>query len=88
MLELGVIGLALFAVALFIVARHLWRIYRCGGWYKRYAVAFSASLIGFFTMSMFEHTLCYPKEIIYFVIILGCVEATDKIARRNKRYKK
>lgn len=88
MLELGFIGLLLFAVAMIIVVRHLWRIYRCGGWYKRYAVAFSASLIGFFTMSMFEHTLCYPKEIIYFVIILGCVEATDKIARRNKRYKK
>ncbi len=85
-LELGIIGMLIFAVALIIVLQHLWRIYHCGGWYKRYAVAFTASLIGFFAMSMFEHTLCYPKEIIYFVIILGCIEATDKIARRNIRY--
>lgn len=88
MLETGIVGIAVFTVAMILVGRDIYRIYRCGGWYKRYATAFSASLVGFVTMSVFEHTLCYPKEIIYFIIILGCVEATHRLARRSLKYKK
>ncbi len=87
LLESGIIGFVIFAVVLFAVGRNLIRIFRCGGWYMRYAVAFSASLIGFLTMSMFEHTLCYPKEIIYFITVLGCVEALNKLARRSTKYR-
>lgn len=88
LLETGLVGIAVFAVILVLTGRSLLRIYRCGGWYRRYATAFSASLTGFLTMSMFEHTLCYPKEIIYFIIILGCVGATHRLARRNPNYRK
>ena len=85
-LETGFVGLIIFAVTVIIIGRDLLRVYRCGGWYRRYATALSASLAGFLTMSMFEHTLCYPKEVIYFIIVLGCVEATAKLARRSPRY--
>ena len=88
MLETGIVGIAVFMLLLIHAGRQLLRIYRCGGWYRRYATAFAASLTGFLAMSMFEHTLCYPKEIIYFIIILTCVEAVDRLARRSLKYRK
>ncbi len=78
--ELGVAGLLIFAVLVTLTVRDLFLIYNCGGWYKRYATAFGASLVGFFAMSLFESTLDLPKEISYFVIVLACIEATKKLA--------
>ncbi len=79
--ELGIAGLLVFAVLVIIVIRDLFLIYDCGGWFRRYATAFGASLVGFFAMSVFESTLNLPKEIMYFVIILACVDATKKLAQ-------
>ena len=82
--ELGVAGLLIFSVIIILLVRDLFLIYDCGGWYKRYATAFGASMAGFFAMSIFESTLNYPKEIIYFVIILACIDATKKLALNAK----
>jgi O-antigen ligase len=79
--ELGIAGLLVFAVLVIIVIRDLFLIYDCGGWFRRYATAFGASLVGFFAMSVFESTLNLPKEIMYLVIILACVDATKKLAQ-------
>ena len=78
--ETGVVGILIFAVMGFVSVRNIFNLYDCGGWYKRYATAFASSLLGFSAMSLFEHTLCFPTEMIYFAALLALIDATKRIA--------
>ena len=82
--ETGIIGFALFVAIMVIVVLDIVRIYRCGGWWKRYAVALLSSLVGLMVMSFFEFTLHTQKEVLYFIVVLGCVEASKRVSQKHK----
>ncbi|MBE6828038.1 MAG: O-antigen ligase family protein [Ruminococcaceae bacterium] len=81
--ETGVIGTLLFAVIMITVIKNIFELYDIRGWYKRYAIALASSLIGFFAMSVFESTLSFPKEVIFFSVILGLISSVRNIARKK-----
>ena len=85
--ETGIVSFVLFIAMAVISVRNIFNLYDCGGWYKRYSTAFSASLIAFSAMSLFEHTLYYPTEVIYFAVLLALIDATKHIAIKKGRLK-
>ena len=85
LMETGFVGFLLFIIMSAISIRNIFNLYDCGGWYRRYATAFAASLIGFAAMSFFEHTLCFPTEMLYFAMLLALVDATKNIAIKKGR---
>lgn len=82
--EGGIIGIA-FALAIIIVfAKNLFKLfYLKNNAYRPYAVLYTSSIIGFITMSLYEHTLQSPKEMMVFFILLGFAEATLRMAEGN-----
>ncbi|MBR3737325.1 MAG: hypothetical protein IKN26_01175, partial [Eubacterium sp.] len=48
-----------------------------------YAIVYTSAFVGFTAMSMFEHTLQSPKEIMMFFFLLGFVEATLRMAKND-----
>ncbi len=81
--EIGVVGLLAFAALAAAAVADVAHVYKCGGWWKRFAVALLSSLAGLFVMSVFDHTLWTPKEIIYFAVILGCISASKRATRKS-----
>lgn len=53
--------------------------------YHRYSALYASSLVGFITMSLFEHTLQSPKELISMFMVLGFIEATYRIATNKQQ---
>ena len=47
--------------------------------YRPYAIVYTASLVGFLTISMFEFTLQSAKEMMIFFVLLGLIEATSRM---------
>lgn len=82
--EEGIVGFALFAVLIVVIMLNIYNIYKCGGWWKRFAVALVSSFAGFFTMSLFDYTLYTPKEMLYFLIVVGMVEAAFEVAPKHR----
>ena len=52
-----------------------------------FGAAFAASLLGFLIASMTEFTLQTPKELQFFMLFLGAVEATKRLAPERVRKK-
>ena len=79
--EGGIIGIV-FAIAIIaIFAKNLFKLfYLKNTAYRPYAVLYTSSIIGFITMSLYEHTLQSPKEMMVFFLILGFAEATLRMA--------
>ncbi len=48
--------------------------------YRPYAIVYTSAFIGFITISLFEHTLQSPKEMMIYFFLLGFVEATYRMA--------
>lgn len=82
--EAGFIGLIFFAAIIALIFYNIYTIYKCGGWWRRAAVAMLSSLLGFLVLSVFEYTLQTPKELMYFLIILGVVEAAKRVSQKHK----
>ena len=67
-----------------IFARNLIKLYKLkNNAYRPYAVLYTSSLIGFVMMSLYEHTLQSPKEMMIFFILLGFTEATLRMAENS-----
>lgn len=81
--EIGIIGFLLFAVLIAVAVADIALMYKCGGWWKRFAVALLSALVGLLVMSVFDHTLWTPKEIIYFAVILGFISASKRAAQKS-----
>ena len=48
--------------------------------YKNYGILYTACLVGFVIMSVFEFTLQSAKELMIFFMLLGFTEATYRMA--------
>lgn len=82
--EGGIIGTVIFTAFVAVIITDVLYLCRSHGWYKRYAIAFVSSLVGFLSMSIFESTLSTVKEILYFAVLLGCIAAIKRACKRNK----
>ncbi len=80
--EGGIIGI-IFAFAIIVtVVKNLVALYRTKE-YRMLAFTYIAAFIGFITMSVFEHTLQSPKEMMMFLFLLGFVEATFRLSNNT-----
>ncbi len=81
LLEGGLFGLAIFAYIFIIAVKMLYELSKHPKKiYTQYTVLYISSLIGFLAMSLFEHTLQSPKELMTFFMLFGFMEATHRIA--------
>ena len=82
--EGGIIGL-LFATAIIaVIVKNLYSLFTIKeNRYRPYAIIYTSALVGFITMSLFEHTLQTPKEMMIFFFLLGFIEATYRMATDN-----
>ena len=79
--EGGIIGVALVIAIIVVFAKNLFKLfYLKNNAYRPYAVLYTSSIIGFITMSLYEHTLQSPKEMMVFFLFLGFAEATLRMA--------
>lgn len=81
--EGGIIGLGLFGVLLSVVAYDFFKLCRMTGWYRSYGIAFLSSLSGFTVMSLFDNTLCTPKQILCFSVLAGFMQAALRIKTKT-----
>ncbi len=81
--EGGIIGLGLFAILLLIIVCDFVKLCRMSGWHRSYGIAFLSSFLGFAVMSMFDNTLCTPKQILCFAVLAGCMQAVIRIKTKN-----
>lgn len=79
--EGGIIGGILVAIIVAVIVKNVINLFVAkDGKYRPYAILYTSSIIGFITISLFEHTLQSPKEIMVFFILLGFIEATNRMA--------
>ena len=79
--EGGIIGVVLVIAIIVAFAKNLFKLfYLKNNAYRPYAVLYTSSIIGFITMSLYEHTLQSPKEMMVFFLFLGFSEATLRMA--------
>ncbi len=81
--EGGIIGLGLFAILLLIIVCDFVKLCRMSGWHRSYGIAFLSSFLSFAVMSMFDNTLCTPKQILCFAVLAGCMQAVIRIKTKN-----
>ena len=85
--ELGLVGLLFFAAILTLILIDVVKLVLYHGFYGRLGAAFAASMLGFLIASMTEFTLQTPKELQFFMLFLGAVEATKRLAPKRERKK-
>ena len=79
--EGGIIGVVLVIAIIVVFAENLFKLFHLkNNAYRPYAVLYTSSIIGFITMSLYEHTLQSPKEMMVFFLFLGFAEATLRMA--------
>lgn len=79
--EGGIIGVVLVIAIIVVFAKNLFKLFHLkNNAYRPYAVLYTSSIIGFITMSLYEHTLQSPKEMMVFFLFLGFTEATLRMA--------
>ena len=79
--EGGIIGIIFSVAIIAIIAKNLYSLFILKeNKYRPYAIVYTSAFIGFITMSLFEHTLQSPKEMMIFFFLLGFIEATYRMA--------
>lgn len=82
LVEGGIIGAAFVAVIIAVLVKNIISLFKLkGNRYRPYAILYTASLVGFITTSLFEHTLQSPKEMMMFFFLIGFIEATLRMAK-------
>lgn len=81
LVEGGIIGAVFVIAIMFIIVKNIIKLFILKDKkYRPYAVLYTASILGFTVMSLFEFTLQSAKELMIFFIILGFIEATLRMA--------
>ena len=79
--EGGIIGIIFTIAIIAVIARNLYKLFTLKeNKYRPYAIVYTSAFIGFITMSLFEHTLQSPKEMMIYFFLLGFIEATYRMA--------
>lgn len=76
--ELGFVGLIFLLAVFALVAYDIFKLIKCGGYYGRLGKMFLCVAVAFAIGSLTEFTMQTPKELQYFMIILGLLEAVKR----------
>ena len=77
LVEGGLLGAVFVGLIIAVIVKALLALFKGkSALYRPYAVLYTASLVGFITISMFEFTLQSAKEMMIFFALLGLIEAT------------
>lgn len=82
LVEGGLISILFFAALLSLLVYDIFFLLRSGGKWRKMGVAYLSSLSGFLVFSVFEFSLQTPKELQYFMLFLGLVEASKRLCRK------
>ncbi len=82
--ELGIVGIIFLAVVFGFIFYDIYKLIKQGGIYRRMGLAFLSCIVGFLIASLTEFTLQTPKELQYFMFILGMLEAAKRMAMKEK----
>lgn len=83
MCEIGIVGIILFFIAIFLSAKSLFEVYKSGGKWRKLAVTLASSAVGFLVMSFTEHTLQSPRELMLFMTFFGLIEAVRRLHKKE-----
>lgn len=84
LVEGGIVGGILVAIIIGVIIKNMISLFTLkDGLYRPYAILYTASIVGFITFSLCEHTLQSPKEMMTFFILLGFIEATRRMAKNE-----
>ena len=78
--ELGFAGIIFLFVVFGFIIYDIVKLIKSGGHWSKFGIAFLASMVGFGVASFTEFTMQTPKELQYFMFILGMLEATKRLA--------
>ncbi len=78
--EGGIIGAGFVVIIVTLIVKNLLALFKGkNAIYRPYAIVYTASLLAFITISMFEFTLQSAKEMMIFFTLLGLMEATYRM---------
>lgn len=77
--ELGFVGIIFLAVVFGFIIFDIVKLIKAGGKYTKLGITFLSVLVGFGVASMTEFTMQTPKELQYFMFILGMLEAAKRL---------
>lgn len=83
LVEGGLISILFFVAVLSLLVYDLFFLLRSGRKWRRMGVAYLASLAGFLVFSVFEFSLQTPKELQYFMLLLGLIEASKRLCQKS-----
>lgn len=83
-IEGGLIGLILFFVAVGIIIYDSIYLMRNGRYWFKLGLTYLSCIVGFLLFSIFEFTMQTPKELQFFMLYLGFVEATKRLCKKEK----
>ncbi len=86
--ELGIVGIIFLFVVFGFIVYDIIKLIKFGGQWSKFGIAFLASMVGFGVASCTEFTLQTPKELQYFMFILGMLEATKRLALSDREKKR
>ncbi len=81
--ELGFVGIIFLAVVFALILYDVIKLIRHGGIYTKLGIAFLAVIASFLVASLTEFTLQTPKELQYFMLALGMLEAAKRLAAND-----
>ena len=80
LVEGGIAGAIIAGYIIYVISKRIYGLYtHKENRYRPFAVMYTASMIGFIVISMFEYTLQSAKEMMMFMIMLGMIEATGRM---------
>lgn len=82
LVEGGLISILFFAALLSLLVYDIFFLLRSGGKWRKMGIAYLSSLTGFLVFSVFEFSLQTPKELQYFMLLLGLIEASKRLCRK------
>ena len=83
LVEGGLVSILFFAIVLGLLVYDIFFLLRSGKrWYKM-GIAYLSSLMGFLVFSVFEFSLQTPKELQFFMLYLGLVEASKRLCQKS-----
>lgn len=81
LVEGGIVGVIFLGLVIYVLIKCLYSLFvKKNKLYRPYAILYTSSLVGFIIMSLFEHTMQSPKEIMMFFFYLGFIEATRRLS--------
>lgn len=82
LVEGGLTSILFFIAVLSLLVYDIVFLLRSGGRWRMMGVTYLSALAGFLIFSVFEYSLQSPKELQFFMIVLGLIEASKRLCQK------